>query len=164
MLCMYFRIPFQLLPLYLHNLSICFCFSSSLLVFHLSYEEGPLSWHLLLTSPRWNILWTFIFNSLLWRASVIAMMSNYFLCPWLSTKTSWSRDPPLSLYFPLSTVKLCWLTLVTDQVWYVLFIYSLRICLYACLFICWNLNAVRRHSKVYKQSLGLMVEDEAISE
>lgn len=27
------------------------------------------------------------------------------------------------------------------------------------LFICWNLNAVGRNSKVHKQSLGLMIEE-----
>lgn len=135
MLCTYFRIPFQLLPPYLQKLSICFHSSSSLLVFHLSYVEGRLSWHLLLISPQGNIMQTFIFDSLLQRASALEMRSNYFLCPWLLTKDQLEQGLFLSWYFPLTAIKVCWLIPVTDQTWYVLFMYLLFICLFVYLFI-----------------------------
>lgn len=164
MLCTYCRISLQLLLPYLHKLPICFHSSSHFLGFQLSYVAGPLSWHLLLiSSNQWNII-TGVFDSMLWKASVLEMRSKYFLCPRLSIKTSWSRDSSSSWCFPWTKTKLCWLTPGTDQARYVLFIYLLFIYLYACLFIWWNLNAVWRQSKANKRSLGPMVEEEAIPE
>lgn len=137
-------------------------FPLTCLFFHLSHVKGPLSWHLLLISPQWSAMQIFTFDSLLWRASVLERL-NYFLCPWPSTKDQLEQGLFLSWHFPLTTTKLCWPIAVTDKL-SMNYLFVCLLFLFVCLFVYWKWNAVWRHSKVHKQSLGQMVEEEAVSE